>query len=154
MKSRSIPALVLVLFVNGLFSWADGGTDKKNANALDERFAEVEIDKAFHGLLSAHPHLMETMGAKIIKLADGNQGVHVYSVQQLESRTTLVVDDKSPKTKSVASYFEITQERIQGVAKDMPVVGRWQAKDGSVSYLAIGVCCDKKGEPIPKKAAK
>ena len=33
----------------------------------------------------------------------------------------------------------------------MTVIGRWRSADGKVFYLALGVLCDSKGEPVERK---
>ena len=48
----------------------------------------------------------------------------------------------------MSEYLQVTTAQVQGVAKDMPVVGRWRSRDGSVFYLALGVVVDKSGRPV------
>ena len=36
----------------------------------------------------------------------------------------------------------------EGMARDLPVVGRWKSKEGDVFYLAFGAICDRDGNPI------
>jgi len=48
--------------------------------------------------------------------------------------------------KSVSEFLEITKRKVQGIAKDMPVVGRWKSKEGDVFYLAIGTVLAKNGD--------
>ncbi len=40
---------------------------------------------------------------------------------------------------------------MEGITKDMPVVGRWKSKDGKVFYLAIGTILDKSGEVVEEE---
>lgn len=156
------------------------------------KFAEVEIEKPFDAYLLADPLLMEVTGAKVIRLANGNQvvlavastalkdrsaderlraekvcrvkalasvvaekrGVQVAHVEELKERTVLVLDDGKETGKSVSELLQITKTSVEGVAKDMPVVGRWKSSEGDVFYLAVGVVCDKAGEPIQDKPSK
>jgi hypothetical protein len=39
----------------------------------------------------------------------------------------------------------VTKTKVEGIAKDMPVIGRWRSKDGEVFYLAIGSIVGKDG---------
>ena len=50
--------------------------------------------------------------------------------------------------RNVSEFLEVTKTKVQGIAKDMPVVGRWKSKEGDVFYLAIGGIVDKKGDLI------
>ena len=76
------------------------------------------------------------------------KGVQVASVQRKEDQVLVVIEDGKKKTTSIAKYMEWTEAKIQGIANDMPVVGRWKSKEGDVFYQAIGVVCDKNGKPI------
>jgi hypothetical protein len=80
------------------------------------------------------------------------QGVQVAHFEQVKEKTEIIIENGKEKGKSVSELLQITKTKVEGMAKDMPVIGRWKSKDGSVYYLAIGVFCDKKGKPIPQKA--
>lgn len=77
------------------------------------------------------------------------QGVMVAHTEELKEQTKIVIDEKGETGKSVSDLIQITKTKTEGIAKDMPVVGRWNSKDGDVFYLAIGVILDKNGEPLP-----
>jgi hypothetical protein len=79
------------------------------------------------------------------------QGVQVCHVEQLEEKTVIVLDGKGETGKSVSELLQVTKAKVEGVARDMPVVGKWKSKEGDVFYFAIGVTCDKSGEPISSK---
>ena len=79
------------------------------------------------------------------------QGVQVCHVEQLEEKTVIVLDGKGERGKSVSELLQVTKAKVEGVARDMPVVGKWKSKEGDVFYFAIGVICDKSGEPISSK---
>jgi hypothetical protein len=72
----------------------------------------------------------------------------------LEEKTVVVLDNGKVTGKSVSELLRITHARVKGIAKDMPVVGRWKSKDGDVFYFALGVIVDKAGEPIWEKPSK
>jgi hypothetical protein len=77
------------------------------------------------------------------------QGVQVAHLERLQEKTRLVLDDKSESGTSVSELLQLTTTKVEGIAKDMPPVGRWKSKEGDVFYLAIGVICDKDGKPLP-----
>ncbi len=152
----------------------------------DERFTEVEVEKAFRPYLLPNPLVMETAGAKVIRLDGGRTvvlavastalkdnsakdrlraekvcrvkalasvvaaktGVQVCHVERVKEKTVIVIEGGKAKTRSVSELLSMTRTRVEGVARDMPVVGRWKSKDGEVFYLAIGVVLDKDGEPV------
>lgn len=79
------------------------------------------------------------------------QGVQVCHIEKLEESTVIVLDGKKESGKSVSDLLEVTKTKVEGIARDMPVVGKWKSKEGDVFYLAIGILCDKNGEPIASK---
>jgi hypothetical protein len=76
------------------------------------------------------------------------QGVQVAHTEELKEETQIVVDEKGETGKSVSDFTQITKTKVEGMAKCMPVVGRWKSKNGDVFYIAIGVILDKNGEAI------
>ena len=70
------------------------------------------------------------------------EGVQVVRVERLEDKTQVVIDENGEKATSVSDLLELTRSRVNGIAKDMPVVGTWKSKDGEIFYLAIGVVID------------
>jgi hypothetical protein len=76
-------------------------------------------------------------------------GVQVARVEQLKEKTVVTLENDKETGRSVSELLQITTARVEGIARDMPVVGRWKSADGKVFYLALGVVCDRKGEPIP-----
>jgi hypothetical protein len=149
-------------------------------------FSEVEIDPAFRDYLTSNPLLMETSGAKIIRLPKGRrvvisvasttitdgspqdrlraekvcrvkalasvvaekQGVQVAHAVELKEQSVVVLDGDKESGKSISVLLDITTTRAEGIAKDMPVVGRWKSKDGDIFYIAIGAILDSNGELI------
>ena len=76
------------------------------------------------------------------------KGIQVCHVETLNEKTEVVIDEKGEHATSVSEFLQITQTKVQGISKDMPVIGRWRSKDGDVFYLAIGSCLDENGEVI------
>jgi len=149
-------------------------------------FSEVKIEKPFDTYLLGNPLLMEVSGAKIIRLANGNQvilgvastvlkdrsskerlraervcrakalasvlgekkGVQVSHIEIAKEKTVVVLDGEKETGKSVSELLEVTKVKVEGITKDMPVVGRWKSREGDVFYLAIGIVCDSHGNPV------
>lgn len=78
------------------------------------------------------------------------KGVQVFHTEESRDKTVIVNVDGKEHGKSVSEYLEITKTKVEGIANDMPVVGRWKSKDGEVFYMAIGTICDREGKPIAR----
>ena len=76
------------------------------------------------------------------------QGVQVLHIEELKDETRVIFDDNGEKASSVSTLMQVTKTKIEGIAKDMPIVGRWSSANGEVFYLAIGVILDENGERI------
>lgn len=76
------------------------------------------------------------------------KGIQVAHMEKLEERTQLVIDEKGETGTSVSDLLRVTKTKVEGIAKDMPVIGHWKSKDGDVFYMALGVILDKKGKAI------
>lgn len=90
----------------------------------------------------------------LASIVGDKQGVQVCRVEQVKERTVVVLDGEIERAKSVSELLQITQTKVEGVAKDMPVVGTWKSKERDVFYLAIGIVCDKGGKEIDPKQIK
>jgi len=78
------------------------------------------------------------------------EGVQVARVERLKEKTVVVVENGKETAKNVSELLELTRTTVAGLARDMPVVGRWKSKDRNIFYLAIGAVVDEQGKPIPK----
>ena len=76
------------------------------------------------------------------------EGVQVCHVESLNETTEIVIDEKGESAKSVSELLQVTKTTVQGMTKDMPVVGRWRSNDGKVFYLAIGAGFDRNGSVV------
>jgi hypothetical protein len=76
------------------------------------------------------------------------EGIRVFHVEQVKEKTVVVFDGDKESGKSVSELLQVTKTTVEGITKDMPVVGRWKSKKGDVFYLAIGITVDKKGNPV------
>ena len=79
------------------------------------------------------------------------EGVQVARVEQAKEKTVVILQSGKETGKSVSELLEITTAKVEGVAKDMPVVGRWKSTDGKVFYMALGVECDRNGEAVSQQ---
>ena len=151
-----------------------------------DRFSDVRIDKPFDRYLLANPLLMESTGAKVIKLpkkrslvlavastvlkdnsaqerlraekvcrvkafaaqVQEQKGVQVFHTEESTDKTVIANVDGKEHGRNVSEFLEITKTKVQGIAKDMPVVGRWKSKEGDVFYLGIGGIINKKGDLV------
>ena len=90
--------------------------------------------------------------AKALAYAVGErEGIKVAHTEIVEDRTVVIFKDGVERAKSVSDYLEVTQTKIRGVIKGMPVVGKWRSADGKTFYLALGVIVDKDGVPVRSK---
>ena len=59
------------------------------------------------------------------------QGVEMSAFTQVKDEVVSIDDGKQQKVKSVSSYLNIVEERVNGVVRAMPVIGTWFSKDKS-----------------------
>jgi len=76
------------------------------------------------------------------------KGIQICHIETLNEKTEVVIDEKGETANSVSEFLQITKSKVEGITKDMPVIGRWRSKDGDVFYLALGSRLDKEGEII------
>jgi hypothetical protein len=80
------------------------------------------------------------------------ENVLVAHIEKVEKKDVVVVDkDGQASRKRVSEYFEMTQSKLEGLARDFPVVGQWKSADGKLYYLAIGAVLNAKGERITEE---
>jgi hypothetical protein len=76
------------------------------------------------------------------------EGVQVAHVEQVREKTVVVMENGKEQAKSVVELLQVTTARVQGIAQEIPVVGRWRSSDGKVFFLAIGAVYDRTGKPV------
>jgi hypothetical protein len=81
-------------------------------------------------------------------VAQERKGVHVFHSEDSTDKTVVVTKDGEEHGTNVSEFLEVTNTKVDGIAKDMPVVGRWKSKDGDVFYMAIGAMLDKEGKAV------
>jgi hypothetical protein len=79
------------------------------------------------------------------------KGIQVVQYEELKDETRIVIDGDEERITSVETLLKFTKTKVEGVAKDMPVVGRWSSADGDIFYLAIGMIFDENGQALPCK---
>lgn len=80
------------------------------------------------------------------------KGIQVCHVETLKEKTEVIIDKNGETGTSISELLQVTQTKVEGIAKDMPVIGRWRSKDGMVFYLAIGSSLDKNGDVVEFEA--
>ena len=82
------------------------------------------------------------------------KGVKVFHTEESKDKTVIVNEDGKEHATSVSEFLEVTKTKVEGIAKDMPVVGQWKSKKGDVFYLAIGGIVNRKGNLVKGEASK
>jgi hypothetical protein len=116
-------------------------TGAKVIRCGDGKTAVIGVASTFLKDASAQERLRAERVCRIKALANvvaEKEGVQVAHLEKLEERTRIVIDNKEETADSVSELLQITQTKVEGIAKDMPVIGTWKSKDGDVFYLAIG----------------
>lgn len=75
------------------------------------------------------------------------EGVQIAHAETLEEKTTITIDQEGEGGTSISEFTQLTKSKIEGIAKDMPVIGRWKSKDRDVYFLAIGEFVEKPDKP-------
>ena len=158
--------------------------------AVKKAFRDISVEPPFDAVLFGNVLLMETTGAKVIRLPDGRRmivavgstvvkddsakerlraevvcrtkalasvvaeknGVQVVRVERIEETTVVKIEDGKETATSVSDFLQLTRAKVEGVAKGMPLVGRWNSKDGTVCYFAFGAILDanERSTPSPR----
>ena len=95
--------------------------------------------------LSTNPLASEKIARlRAIKTLLGHrQGIRLKRVENL-SDTEMLAEHENGKAanpttyKLLSDYFGVDEERINGAVRALPVVARWQEKDGTMLHVAIG----------------
>lgn len=88
----------------------------------------------------------------LASLVAEKQGVQVAHVEELKDETVVVLENGTEKATNVMDLLKITKAKVDGIARDMPVIGRWRSADGDIYYLAIGAFLDEEGDSLPNSA--
>ncbi len=81
-------------------------------------------------------------------LVQEQKGVQVFHTEESTDKTVIVNVDGKEHGTNVSELLELTKTKVEGIAKDMPVVGYWKSKEGDVLYLAIGGILNVNGVPV------
>jgi hypothetical protein len=79
------------------------------------------------------------------------KGFQIAHVEKVSEKTVITIENGKEKGKTFEGVLQITRTKVEGIVKNLPVIGRWKSREGEVFYLAIGAVCDKRGEPIKDK---
>lgn len=131
-------------------------------------FREVEIEAPFHNLLLNHPEFMEEGGARVFIGEDGTKyliGIskvisednNEESIQQairigeILSRTAILefkegieisnyrkLKECADNKISLSSFFQVTEARVEGIVKNLPIIGSWWSPNRNTLYVAVG----------------
>lgn len=82
------------------------------------------------------------------------QGVQIAHTERVAETTRVVLDGQKETAKSISELFQTTTAKVEGLAPDLPVIGRWKSKKGDVFYLAIGTQITQHGHPLRRKDPK
>ena len=77
--------------------------------------------------------------------------VQVCRTETLKEKSRVVIETKGESGTSVSELLQVTTSKVAGIAKDMPVIGRWKSKQGDAFYLAIGAIVDGDTEVVPQR---
>lgn len=104
---------------------------------LENESPKAELD----GIKIARSKALANLAAEI-------HGVQVFRLEKLDEKTQLTIENGKEKGKSISSFLQITEAKVEGIVKNMQPIGSWYSADGKVFYLAIGECFDTKGEKV------
>lgn len=87
----------------------------------------------------------------LASLVAQKQGIQIAHTEEVKEETVIVLENAKERATSVMEVLEITKSKVEGITRDMPVIGRWRSKDGETFYLAIGAILDKEGTPLSSR---
>lgn len=79
------------------------------------------------------------------------QGLQVAHTEQVKEETVVILDEAKERATSVMEVLQVTKTKVEGMTRDMPVIGQWRSAEGDTFYLAIGAIIDKNGKPLPNR---
>lgn len=88
----------------------------------------------------------------LASLVAEKQGVQVAHVETLKDETVIVLANGTEEATSVMDLLKITKAKVEGIARDLPIIGCWHSPEGDTFYLEISAIIDRDGEPIPPGA--
>jgi hypothetical protein len=86
----------------------------------------------------------------LVEVVAATNGVRVCHEETVKDKTQIVFDRGKESGNSVSQVLQITKTKVEGIAQNMPVVGTWKSKERDVLYLAVGVICDREGNPASR----
>lgn len=84
----------------------------------------------------------------LANFASSIYGVQVSRIEKLNEKNQIIIENDKEVNKSISEHLEITETKVNGLVKNMQVIGTWYSNDGSIFYLAIGKSINKDGLPV------
>ena len=84
----------------------------------------------------------------LANFASSIHGVQVSRIEKLNEKNQIIIENDKEVNKSISEHLEITETKVNGLVKNMQVIGTWYSNDGSIFYLAIGKSINKDGVPV------
>jgi len=84
----------------------------------------------------------------LANFASSIHGVQVSRIEKLNEKNQIIIENDKEVNKSISEHLEITETKVNGLVKNMQVIGTWYSNDGSIFYLAIGKSINKDGLPV------
>ena len=91
---------------------------------------------------------------KMVKICRIKAQVELLKAKEYELSAFTRVEDKyickndgvRKEIKSLSSYLNVVEERVEGVVQAWPVIGTWFSKDEKEFYLAVGIVFSKESK--------
>ena len=81
---------------------------------------------------------------------DEIRGTRVTDRKEAGEQVALIRDGSGAETASATTQRRtVFEDGVAGVARDLPVVGRWRSADETILYVAVGGTLTP--EPLPKR---
>lgn len=84
----------------------------------------------------------------LANFASSIHGVQVSRIEKLNEKNQIIIENDKEVNKSISEHLEITETKVNGLVKNMQVIGTWYSNDVSIFYLAIGKSINKDGLPV------
>lgn len=136
----------------------------------EKLFKQVEIEAPFRDLLVRYPVFMDQGGARLFEGDDGRLvliGIgkvfpedhraeamsQVRRKGEIRARAAILELGESIEISTVrrqregslislSSFFQVTETRVEGMIRQLPVVGSWWSRNHSTFYVAVGKMVD------------
>ena len=66
------------------------------------------------------------------------KSIQVSTSAKVNDRTVVTVVNGNESGKSIEELLDVSESKVSGVVKSLPIVGTWYSRSGDMFYLAIG----------------